>query len=127
MTYEIQPYALFLLVKKLKHIMTLKDFKQLVMMTIFPILNNIEKTEFDKKWNHHSLGNINQKHFPIRRLVVDIAYQEKVRYELRLYITMRYSTPTALDIWKQLDKKKAEVDADRKRVDSLHLDSLSLD
>lgn len=102
---EVQPYALFLIVQNLRRILPVESFKQLVMMVICPLLLKDTRTVERFTKNHQE---INKVHLPIYQMIACVAHHEKVRYQTRLYITLRFHSPTALDIWKEMNRLKED-------------------
>ena len=51
---------------------------------------------------------VNKIHAPIYQMVACIAHQEKVRYQVRLCITLRFHSPTHMDIWKEMNRLKQD-------------------
>ncbi|MCH9622040.1 MAG: hypothetical protein S4CHLAM20_14740 [Chlamydiia bacterium] len=118
---EVQPCTLFLIVQKLRHILSLKDFRQMVMMVICPLL--LKDTQFKVKtrrkkgrirFNCKNSINVNLIHAPIYQFVATISHHEKIRYNTRLYITIRFNSPSHLDIWKELSRLREEDQKEKK-------------
>lgn len=104
MNNQVQTCTLFLLVEQLRQILTLSDFRQMVMMIICPLLFKNTRINGKSSKKCKTVQELELVHAPIYQMVAKIAHQEKIRYKTRLYITLRFDTPSKLDVWKELNK-----------------------